>query len=649
VNAEPASSPAGPPPSDDGALSACAPAVAAGATLVAVSLGWVLDLHVMAGLALFNEQPLALVAGLAMVVVATTLGWQSSTAFRILAALAALTLFGAMAMVAVRYPQLTMAAMMRPAWLTGLSAAVLLALVVLVWRTIGATIALVVIAFGLAALYGDKLGIPTMAPDRIALYLLLDPNGLLGLPLKVAVEIVIPFILFGELLRQSGGGEYLTRLSLAVFGRYRGGSAKAAIGASSVFGTISGNAVSNVVGTGVVTIPLIKRSGMKATTAGAIEAAASTGGQLLPPVMGAAAFVMADFLRVPYWHVVVAALLPALLYYAALFLQVDRLAARDGLVGIPAGERPPLGPALRGGMHFAVPFVALFVVLYLNQSRPELAALAAVASLLVVGTVVPYEGRRLGIRQIWASLVETGVSSAPLILLTAAAGLIIGLVSLTGLGFSVAADAVAASGGNTFVLLVMVAVIAVIFGMGMPTVAVYVVLATVLAPALEEAGLQPMQAHLFILYFGMMSMLTPPVALASITAAKIAGADPWRTSFEAVKLAWVAYVIPFLFAFSPELLLGGTASGAAIAALTAFLGIAAVSVAVAGYGRGPLGPVVRGLAGVAGLALLLPPVWGLWAAIANAVGAIVFLYLVTRPPASGATGKSRADRKRMKA
>ncbi|MDQ0317414.1 TRAP transporter permease [Amorphus orientalis] len=605
----------------------------AAAVLVVLSLAWVLDLHVRFGVPVYDEQPLAIAAGLSMLIAAAALALRLGGAWRWPVLAGGIALCAIMVAIAIRYPTLTIAAMMRPTWLIVVSSALIVGLLILVWRTVGLTLAAIVAVFIAVALFGERLGVPSMGFDYVSIYLLLDPNALLGLPLKVAVQIVIPYVLFGELLRLSGGGEFLTKLCLAAFGGYRGGGAKAAIGASATFGTISGNAVSNVVGTGIVTIPLIKRTGINGAIAGAVEAAASTGGQLLPPVMGAAAFVMADFLQVPYWHVVVAAALPAALYFAALFLQIDRLAARDGLHGIPADQRPALGEIGRKGAHFLIPFVALFVTLFLNQTRPELAALAGVASLVVVGAIIPFEGRRITPAVILESIVATGRSAAPLIVLTAAAGLIIGLVSLTGLGFSVAADAIAASGGSTILLLVLVALVAIVFGMGMPTVAVYVVLATVLAPALEQAGLQPIQAHLFILYYGMMSMLTPPVALASITAARLAGADPWRTSLEAIKLAWVAYVIPFLFAFSPELLLGGTAWGAALSALTAFLGIAAVSVAFAGYGRGRLTIRTRWLVGASGLALLLPPTLGAGALAANAVGAAVFALCLVRTPA----------------
>lgn len=297
--------------------------VALAAALVAVSLGWTLDLPRSFGTAVFAEQPLAISLGLALALAALGLGGAVPGRWGTLAGGAlGLGLLVLMGVIAWRFPELQVLSTMRPAWLFGLSFAVIAGLMLLVWRTLGATIVAIVLAFSAVALWGGALGVPTTAPDRWAIYMLTDPNAILGLPLRVAVQIVIPFVLFGELLRVSGGGEYMTRLCLSLFGRYRGGSAKAAIGASAVFGTISGNAVSNVAGTGIITIPLMRRSGMAPATAAALEAAASTGGQLLPPVMGAAAFVMADYLRVPYLEVAAAAALPAFLYFAALLMQV---------------------------------------------------------------------------------------------------------------------------------------------------------------------------------------------------------------------------------------------------------------------------------------------------------------------------------------
>lgn len=598
-----------------------------GLLLVVLSLAWLTELHRFAGLVLFTEQPLALAAGLSLAIAASMLFVPGSSR-RIAVTIAGFVLLALMAFVAWDYPQLSIVASMRPAWLVVLSVVVLVGLLALTGRVVGLTIMIVVCLFIGAALIGPWIGLPTIAPSRLAIYLLLDPNGLLGLPLRVALEIVIPFVFFGELLRRTGGGEYMTDLALSGFGRFRGGSAKAAVGASALFGTISGNAVSNVAGTGVVTIPLMKRTGLKAETAGAVEATASTGGQLMPPVMGSAAFIMADLLRVPYAEIMVAALVPALLYYAAIFVQIDRIAARSGIMGLPASEVPRFRLVFLGGAHFLIPFAALFVAFLVFQTRPQIAALMAIGVLVIVTALRAYRGQRIDARALLDAAIETGIQSAPLILITAAAGLLMGLISLTGLGFSLAADAMSLSGGNRFLLLSITAVIAIVFGMGMPTVAVYIMLATVLAPALVDAGVEELPAHLFILYFGMLSMVTPPVALASITAAKIAGADMWRTSWVAVKLAWVAYIVPFLFIYSPAMLLRGNWFEVLLAVVTAFVGTTAVSMAIIGYATRPIGPMERVLFAAFGIMLMIPPGTDIVTIVINLIGGAGLLVLL---------------------
>lgn len=603
------------------------------ALITLLALGWVLDVPGYFGVAVFEEQPLALALGLALAASAFLgLARSSDLSRLVLGVVIGGVLLAACIVIAVRFPQLQILSVMRPLWLVILSLAVIAGLLLLTGRILGWAIVAVVVVFSALAILGGGLGIPETPLDRWAVYMVSDANAILGLPFRVAVQIVIPFILFGELLRVTGGGEYMTRLSLAAFGRYRGGSAKAAVGASAMFGAISGNAVSNVAGTGVVTIPLMIRTGMTRATAAALEAAASTGGQLLPPVMGAAAFVMADMLRIPYLQVAAAAALPAALYFIALMVQIDRIAARRNVGAIAPDELPALGRTVWQGAHFALPFVAMVIMLMRNQTRPELAALAAIAVLVIASVLRPYEGRRLSLAGVVEAVVSTGRSVAPLLMVAAAAGMIIGLVSLTGLGFSVAADAIATAGGSRIVLLLLVAVMAIVFGMGMPTVAVYVVLATLLAPALTAVGLTGLQAHFFILYFGMMSMLTPPVALASITAARIAGAGMWSTSFRAMGLAWVAYIVPILFAFSPALLLQGGFGAAGLAALTAILGTSAISIGAVGYWHGVLGLPARGATVVAGALLLLPTAPDssyVWLNVAG-FAALALLFLITR-------------------
>ncbi|MBJ3774911.1 TRAP transporter permease [Acuticoccus mangrovi] len=600
------------------------------ALLVIASLAFVTDLPRRFGVVLFTEQQLAIALALAAAAGVFLALNPKRVASLVAAALLAVVTLVVLGMIAADYPTLSIKAAMRPTDLVVIATFIVALVLFLVWRLIGLPLVLLVLLFVGLAIYGGPLGVPETTPARVPLYLALDANALLGLPLRVAIEVVIPFVLFGELLRVTGGGEFLTRLAVAAFGGYRGGAAKAAIGASAVFGTVSGNAVSNVVGTGVVTIPLIKRTGFTGPQAAAIEAVASTGGQLLPPVMGAAAFVMADLLRVPYTDILIAAALPALLYFAAVTIQVDRLAAKRGIRGLAAAERPRIDRAALAGAHFALPFIAMFGALFAFETRPQYAALAASAVLIVVAAVVRFDGRRLGLSGILDAVIATGRASVPLVAIVAAAGLLIGLISLTGLGFSLALDVIRMADGSSIVLLALVALCAIVFGMGMPTVAVYVVLATVLAPALVKAGFGEMQAHLFIFYFGMMSMLTPPVALASITAARIAEADPWVSSFVAVRLAWVAYLVPFLFAFSTPLLLDGPVPLVVAAVVTGFGGILAVSMALAGYGARPLGLLMRLAFAAAGLMLLVPFGLGTVPAALNILGAALLLALLGR-------------------
>lgn len=593
--------------------------------LVVGALVWALNVPGRLGIVLYAEQALAGLAGVALAAAVL-----AAVRPRGLARGFAAAVLVAFCVIAWDYPALSIRAAMRPPALAALSVFIVLAVLVLVWRMVSPVLAVLLILFSALALWGGVLGVPTTAPVRLPLYLVLDPNALLGLPLRVAIEVVIPFLFFGELLRVSGGGKVLTDLALAVFGGYRGGGAKAAIGASALFGSVSGNAVSNVVGTGIVTIPLIKRTGFSAAMAGAVEAVASTGGQLLPPVMGAAAFVMADLLRVPYTDILVAAAIPAGLYFAAVFFQVDRLAARIGAKPVPLSDRMALGPMARPGLLLSLPFLAMFAVLFLFGNKPQYAAVAACVTLIALAVVVPLNGRRLRLVDLSDALAATGKSAVPLMVIVAAAGVLIGLIGVTGLGFSIAVDAIRLAGGSGILLLVLVAGTAILFGMGMPTVAVYVVLATILAPALVQSGVPEMSAHLFIFYFGMMSMLTPPVALASITAARIAGADPWQTSFAALRLGWVAYLVPFLFVASPALLMDAAPLLVVQAALAALGGILAISAAFAGFSLIRIGMVQRFFYLVAGACLLVPVTFGAAALIANLAGAALVAALMLR-------------------
>ena len=388
-------------------------------------------------------------------------------------------------------------------------------------------------------------------------------------------------------------------------GRYRGGSMKIAVLASGLFGSISGSAVANVVGTGVVTIPMIKRDGYPAHKAAAIEAVASTGGQLMPPVMGASAFLMAEFLAIPYSQIVMAALVPALLYYVALFIQADLEAAKLGIRRVPEADIPPRRLVLRGS-HFALAFAVLIYLLFWKSYQPERAALWSAVVLCLTALALGYRGARPGSGALLRSLTVTGYGVVEILLISAASGLVIGVLNVTGLSFNLTYALVQVGGGSAPLLLFLSALVCIVLGMGLPTLGVYVLLAALVAPALVEVGIPPLAAHLYVLYFGMMSMITPPIALAAFAAASIAQAPAMATGWAAMRFGWSAYVIPVLFAFSPTLILIGPPAEVALAIVTAVMGVWLVSSALAGYFSQRLGPLQRVLFATAGLLALIP-------------------------------------------
>lgn len=456
--------------------------------------------------------------------------------------------------------------------------------------------------------------------ERLINYLYTDVNSLFGLPLAVSATIVLPYIFFGQTLFAIGAGQYLTDLAVGLFGRFRGGPAKVSVVASSLFGTISGSAVANVAVDGPITIPLMMRTGYRAPVAAAIEAVASTGGQIMPPIMGAAAFIMAELLAIPYRDIAIAALLPALLYYIALFTQVDLEAGKAGLTGLSRRELPALLPILRAGWVFFLPLSILVYVLFIQQTDAGDAGMFAALATLALG----FLRKELRSRPRWVleTLQSTGRTILELGVTVALAGLILGAVQVSGLGFILAHGLVQLAGGNVVALLFLTAVVSMILGMGMPTTAVYLLLAVLVAPALVQLGIDPLAAHLFIFYFGMVSMITPPICLAAYTAAAIVQADSMRTGLEATRLGIVAYIVPFLFAFSPTLLLKGSVVDVCLAAGTAVVGTFLIGVALTGYFYREIASIRRILLGLGALALLFPHVGSgiLFSWVTNLVG-----------------------------
>ena len=463
------------------------------------------------------------------------------------------------------------------------------------------------ILFGVAGQYvpGSLQGQKIELGDLVT-YLAFDTNALVGVPMRVVTTIVVGFLLMAALMSRSGAAGFMNDLSIAAMGRYRGGGAKVAITASSLFGSISGSTVSNVMSTGAITIPLMKRAGYPAVSAGAIEAVASTGGQLMPPVMGAVAFLMAEDLQVDYSAVALAALVPSILYYAGLFVQADLEAARDGIKRVEEDLIPRAARVLREGWIFIIPFVVLIASLFWFNHEPEESALYASVAFLVFGLAHGYQGKRMTLRDLFWSIAETGILAIDLIMIGAAVGFIIGILAKSGLGFALTLVLSQIGSGNFLLLLVLAAIVCIILGMGMPTIGVYVLVSALVAPAMVETGVSPMAAHMFVLYFGMLSFITPPICIAAFAAAKLAGSDQMRTGYAASRFGWSAFVVPFLFVFSPSLLLEGNLLSLIHDISTAFIGVWLVSAALVGYLFARLGNWQRLALGLGGLLILIP-------------------------------------------
>jgi TRAP transporter 4TM/12TM fusion protein len=611
------------------------------ALLVACVVAWVLGLQQKAGIALYTEQFLLVALGLAIAI--CFLIAPASPRFKgrvqwwdVVAAFLGLALC---LWTAWRYPALVYELTSRP--LDGVLMSAALALLVLEGTRRMAGFSLV--AFTLAgvayAMLGHHLpGVFEARPvdfTRLVVYLGLDTNALLGTSLNIAVIVVVPFILLGQLLSRCGGSEFFTDLAMAWMGRYRGGAAKIAVVGSAFFGMISGSAVANVSAVGVVTIPLMKRSGFPAQLAAAIEAVGSTGGQLMPPVMGAAAFLMAEVLQVPYVDVMVAAIIPALLYYLALFFQVDLEAAKRGIKGESTERVPQVLAVLRAGWYFPLPFGLLIYALVAWNWAAEYCALLAAAVLIACSLAFGYKGRRVPLADMLKAIVSTGAAVVDLILICAVAGMFIGILNISGLAFGLTLQLLTITGQNLPALLALTAIMAIVLGLGLPTVGVYVIMATLIAPALVKVGIAPMAAHMFLLYFGVMSMVTPPVALSAFAAANIAGADVDKTGWTATRIGWAAYIVPFLFVMSPSLLMAGNPLVIAWAVLTAGLGIWMGTIGVVGYFYAPLSPGRRWLFVVAGVLTLIPADMFPGAVYTDVVGLALGAALLARELGSG--------------
>lgn len=584
-------------------------------TICLLAIAWSMNLSRTFGVVIFVQQYMLIIFGIALSLVYLTLPFkrggdrQEPQQISALDCLASIVSIVTCTILSLRYPVLSEDIFFHLEEGFYLSAIILALTIEGLRRAIGwplVIIAGVFLIYGLLGQYipGELQG-RYVPYDEFFSYIVIDPNSLPGVPLVVGSTIVIIFVFFGQLLKYAGGSMFFTDLSIALMGSFRGGAAKISIVASSLFGAISGSAVSNVVSTGVITIPLMKKAGYSNQRAAAIEAVASTGGQLMPPVMGAAAFLMAEFIQVPYSEVVLAATIPALLYYFALFIQVDLDAASADMTPVDADERPKVWATLKSGWHFLLPFVVLIGALFSYNQSPDKAALYGAAVIALGGILLGYQGKRMHVKALWFSLRDTGKSVLDVLLIVATAGVVIGTLNVSGLSFSLTLTLSQMGGDNVFILLAVAAAIGVVLGMGMPTVGVYVLLATLVAPALVRAGVSPLAAHMFVLYFGMLSMITPPIALASFTAAGLANADPMRTGFQSIRYGWSAYIVPFAFVFTPELLMQGSTSGIALVFVRSAVAVWLISVGVGGFLSAPLSALLRVGMIVVGLIVLV--------------------------------------------
>jgi TRAP transporter 4TM/12TM fusion protein len=393
--------------------------------------------------------------------------------------------------------------------------------------------------------------------DQAIAYHVLSNESLLGIPVQAFAETVIGFLVFGTALMLTGAGKFFINLAFALCGTFRGGAAKVGIFASGLLGMMSGSVVSNVLTAGTMTIPTMKRTGFSPSYAGAIEACASTGAVLAPPVMGATAFVIAQFLNVSYAEVALAAVIPAALYYVALFTQVDAYAARNGLEGLARAELPSAWATIKEGWYYLF-VVALLIVMLLHFKRESHAPFYATALLLVLNQLFS-KGNRWTARTLIDFLEVNGRTFVELVGILAGCGLLIGAFSMTGVVSSLANDLLRIAGENVLLLLAMCAITSLVLGLGLTTTACYIFLAVLVAPALEKLGLNKMAVHMFIFYWGMLSAITPPVAIASFAAAGIAGAPAMKTGWESMWVGSIIYFLPFFFVLNPSLVLQGPA------------------------------------------------------------------------------------------
>ncbi|MBW2341112.1 MAG: TRAP transporter fused permease subunit [Deltaproteobacteria bacterium] len=433
-------------------------------------------------------------------------------------------------------------------------------------------------------------------------------ESLMGIPIRVLGDLLIGFMIFGVAMTVTGGGRFFLNLSLSLLGHMRGGPAKVAVIASGLFGSLSGSVISNVLTTGSVTIPSMKRSGYEAHYAGAIETCASTGGVLMPPIMGATAFIMAMFLNIPYMHVAIAAVIPSILYFTGLLMQVDAYAAKKGISGLPRTEIPTVRQTMKEGWFYI--FAFLLLIWFVAHLRLEAQAPFYATAALLALTMLRKE-TRLNIQGLIRFIESIGKLLAELSAVLAGVSLMIGALTMTGVSSAFASEIIGIAGGNLFLLLLLGAGTSLILGTGMTITACYIFLALMIAPVLVGLGLNLLAVHLFVLYYGMLSYITPPVAIGAFAAATVAEAPAMKTGFYAMRLGMITYFIPFFFVMNPALVLqGGSPAEIFYMVITALLGVILISGSLEGYmwGVGKIGWIARLATFVSGFLIAIPEI-----------------------------------------
>ncbi len=498
-------------------------------------------------------------------------------------------------------------------------------------RAVGWAMVFVAGFFMLHALYAHKFfGFFYGPPTRLAKYidtLFMTSDGIYGIPLYVASTYIVLFIIFGAILIRSGVGRFFVDLAISLTGHRTGGPAKAAVVASGMTGTVYGSAVANVVTTGSFTIPLMKNYGYRPRFAAAVEACASSGGQITPPIMGAAAFIMAEFLEAPYSYVILAAIIPAFLYFVTIYFMVHVEAEKHGIEKINKSMLPNVIDVLKSGWHMLLSLVVLIALLIYGYTAMK-AGFWAIISVIFLSFFK--SNTRMSVVDLLGAF-ESGIkSTVPVTIACACAGIIIGSVFVSGLGLKFTQSVIDLSGGMLFPLLCLTAISAIILGMGMTTTAVYITVAALIVPSLIQAGVTPIAAHMFAFYFGVVSTITPPVALASFAGAAIAKSPPMATAVESSKVGIAKYIVPFAFIYNPSLLMEGSYLISLYSLLSVLLAYWSMTLGLEGYLNKPLNVYTRIIAFVSSILLLLPPLsifYGVSGFLLNGVGLVILIFV----------------------